>query len=88
MIDDELDDYLHLYTLNRGIVMTPFHNMALMCPATTEADVDRAQRGLRRGARRARRLSTREGEPSRRSVRRCCGHARMLPCCALPRARR
>jgi glutamate-1-semialdehyde 2,1-aminomutase len=41
MIDDELDDYLHLYTLNRGIVMTPFHNMALMCPATTVADVDR-----------------------------------------------
>lgn len=40
MIDDELDDYLHLYALNRGIVMTPFHNMALMCPATTEADVD------------------------------------------------
>ena len=41
MIDAELDDYLHLYTLNRGIVMTPFHNMALMCPATTQADVDR-----------------------------------------------
>ena len=41
MIDDELDDYLHLYTLNRGIVMTPFHNMALMCPATSAADVDR-----------------------------------------------
>ena len=38
MIDAELDDYLHLYTLNRGIVMTPFHNMALMCPATTAAD--------------------------------------------------
>ncbi len=41
MIDGELDDYLHLYTLNRGIVMTPFHNMALMCPATSAADVDR-----------------------------------------------
>jgi glutamate-1-semialdehyde 2,1-aminomutase len=39
--DDELDDYLHLYLLNRGILLTPFHNMALMCPATTEADVDR-----------------------------------------------
>jgi glutamate-1-semialdehyde 2,1-aminomutase len=38
--DDELDDYLHLYLHNRGILMTPFHNMALMCPATTEADVD------------------------------------------------
>jgi glutamate-1-semialdehyde 2,1-aminomutase len=39
--DDELDDYLHLYLHNRGILLTPFHNMALMCPATTTADVDR-----------------------------------------------
>ena len=38
--DDELDDYLHLYLHNRGVLMTPFHNMALMCPATTEAGVD------------------------------------------------
>ena len=38
--DAELDEYLHLYTVNRGVLMTPFHNMALMCPATTEADVD------------------------------------------------
>jgi glutamate-1-semialdehyde 2,1-aminomutase len=37
--DDELDEYMHLYTCNRGILMTPFHNMALMCPATTEADI-------------------------------------------------
>ena len=27
--------------LNRGVLMTPFHNMALMSPATTESDVDR-----------------------------------------------
>jgi glutamate-1-semialdehyde 2,1-aminomutase len=32
---------MHLYTLNRGILMTPFHNMALMCPDTSEADIDR-----------------------------------------------
>jgi glutamate-1-semialdehyde 2,1-aminomutase len=38
--DDELDAYLHLATANRGILMTPFHNMALMCPETTRADVD------------------------------------------------
>lgn len=38
--DDELDDYLHLSLVNRGILLTPFHNMALMCPTTTEADVD------------------------------------------------
>jgi len=39
--DSELDEYLHLYALNRGILMTPFHNMALMCPDTSAADVDR-----------------------------------------------
>jgi len=38
--DTDLEDYLHLYLVNRGILLTPFHNMALMCPATTEADVD------------------------------------------------
>jgi len=38
--DFELERYLHLHALNRGILLTPFHNMALMCPATTEADVD------------------------------------------------
>ncbi|HEX5027498.1 MAG TPA: aspartate aminotransferase family protein [Gaiellaceae bacterium] len=37
----ELERYMHLYALNRGILLTPFHNMALMSPATTEADVDR-----------------------------------------------
>jgi glutamate-1-semialdehyde 2,1-aminomutase len=38
--DQELDEYLHLYLANRGVLMTPFHNMALMSPATSEADVD------------------------------------------------
>jgi glutamate-1-semialdehyde 2,1-aminomutase len=38
--DPELDALIHLYLLNRGILMTPFHNMALMSPATTETDVD------------------------------------------------
>ena len=38
--DAELDEYMHLYTVNRGVLMTPFHNMALMCPATAKADVD------------------------------------------------
>jgi glutamate-1-semialdehyde 2,1-aminomutase len=36
----ELDRLIHLFALNRGILLTPFHNMALMSPATTEADVD------------------------------------------------
>jgi glutamate-1-semialdehyde 2,1-aminomutase len=39
--DPELDEYLHLYLMNRGVLITPFHNMALMCPATTEEQVDR-----------------------------------------------
>lgn len=38
--DDALDAYLHLAMCNRGILMTPFHNMALMCPDTSRADVD------------------------------------------------
>jgi glutamate-1-semialdehyde 2,1-aminomutase len=38
--DPELERFLHLYAMNRRVLMTPFHNMALMCPATTEADVD------------------------------------------------
>jgi glutamate-1-semialdehyde 2,1-aminomutase len=39
-VDPELDRYMHLAALNRGVLMTPFHNMALMCPDTTAADVD------------------------------------------------
>jgi glutamate-1-semialdehyde 2,1-aminomutase len=39
--DPLLDRLIHLWALNRGILLTPFHNMALMSPATTEADVDR-----------------------------------------------
>ena len=39
--DDELDEFMHLFMCNRGILMTPFHNMALMCPVTTVNDVDR-----------------------------------------------
>jgi glutamate-1-semialdehyde 2,1-aminomutase len=39
--DFELERFLHLWAMNRGILMTPFHNMALMSPATTESDIDR-----------------------------------------------
>jgi glutamate-1-semialdehyde 2,1-aminomutase len=39
--DPELDDYFHTYLANRGVLITPFHNMALMCPQTTDEDVDR-----------------------------------------------
>src|SRR6478752_4817870 len=39
--DHDLERFLHLHALNRGVLLTPFHNMALMSPATTAADVDR-----------------------------------------------
>jgi glutamate-1-semialdehyde 2,1-aminomutase len=40
-IDSDLDRFMHLWALNRGILMTPFHNMALIAPDTSKADVDR-----------------------------------------------
>jgi glutamate-1-semialdehyde aminotransferase len=39
--DPPLERFLHLWAMNRGVLMTPFHNMALMSPATSGADVDR-----------------------------------------------
>jgi glutamate-1-semialdehyde 2,1-aminomutase len=44
--DDDLDEFLHLYLVNRGVLLTPFHNMALMCPATTDEDVNRLLAGF------------------------------------------
>ncbi len=38
--DFALEQYIHLRLLNDGFLLTPFHNMALMCPDTTDADVD------------------------------------------------
>ena len=37
--DADVEEYLHLALMNRGVLLTPFHNMALMSPATTEEDV-------------------------------------------------
>jgi glutamate-1-semialdehyde 2,1-aminomutase len=39
--DPDLEDYLHVCMANNGVLMTPFHNMALMSPMTTDQDVDR-----------------------------------------------
>ncbi len=47
--DPELDRFMHLFSLNRGILMTPFHNMALMAPTTTAADVDCHTEAFREG---------------------------------------
>ena len=40
-VDDELEGFLHLWALNRGVLLTPFHNMALFSPLHDEDDVDR-----------------------------------------------
>jgi len=40
-VDEELEGLLHLWCLNRGVLLTPFHNMALFSPHHTAADVDR-----------------------------------------------
>ena len=39
-VNDGLESFMHLYALNRGILLTPFHNMALMTPFHSEDDVD------------------------------------------------
>ncbi len=37
----DLETLLHAFYMNEGILVTPFHTMFLMCPATTAEDVDR-----------------------------------------------
>ncbi|KVM75997.1 aminotransferase [Burkholderia ubonensis] len=39
-LDSELEHIVHLYLLNRGVLITPFHNMMLVCPETSTRDVD------------------------------------------------
>ena len=39
-MDFELERFMHLYAMNRGILLTPFHNMALMSPVTSKEDID------------------------------------------------
>jgi glutamate-1-semialdehyde 2,1-aminomutase len=46
-VNAELDRYMHLAALNRGILMTPFHNMALISPQTTLEDIDTHTRVFR-----------------------------------------
>lgn len=49
-MDFALERFMHLYAMNRGILLTPFHNMALMSPATTSDDVDQHTRVFREAA--------------------------------------
>ena len=46
-MDFELERFMHLYAMNRGILLTPFHNMALMSPQTDASDVDQHTRVFR-----------------------------------------
>ncbi|HEY1262775.1 MAG TPA: aspartate aminotransferase family protein [Terriglobales bacterium] len=46
-MDFELERFMHLYAMNRGILLTPFHNMALMSPQTDAGDVDHHTRVFR-----------------------------------------
>ena len=50
-IDTNLDRFMHIFCLNRGILMTPFHNMALIAPETTEGDIDHHTRVFREAVR-------------------------------------
>ena len=40
-VDPMLEAFLHLFCLNRGVLLAPFHNMALMSPFHSAADVDK-----------------------------------------------
>src|SRR5438128_9991711 len=48
-MDFELERFMHLYAMNRGILLTPFHNMALMSPQTEAEDIDKHTRVFREG---------------------------------------
>jgi glutamate-1-semialdehyde 2,1-aminomutase len=50
-MDFELERYMHLYAMNRGILLTPFHNMALMSPQTEAEDVDKHTKVFREAVR-------------------------------------
>ena len=45
-VHHEMERYLHLHALNRGIIMTPFHNMALFSPATPSSAADHHSEAL------------------------------------------
>ena len=49
-MDFELERFMHLYAMNRGILLTPFHNMALMSPVTSKDDIDQHTRVFREAA--------------------------------------
>jgi glutamate-1-semialdehyde 2,1-aminomutase len=50
-MDFELERFMHLYAMNRGILLTPFHNMALMSPQTESDDIDKHTKVFREAVR-------------------------------------
>ncbi len=48
-IEADLERFMHLFALNRGVLITPFHNMLLAAPSTTTADADRHTEVFRAG---------------------------------------
>ena len=48
VIHQPIDQAVHHYLLNRGVIVTPFHNMMLICPSTTGAHVNQLIEGLDR----------------------------------------
>ena len=61
-MDFELERFLHLYCMNRGVLLTPFHNMALMSPATSKEDIDQHSRVFREAVKEL------AGQPNRAAV--------------------
>lgn len=47
MRNPKLEAAIHLFLLNRGILITPFHSMALMCPSVTSEDVEKHTKAFR-----------------------------------------
>jgi glutamate-1-semialdehyde 2,1-aminomutase len=45
--DFELEQYIHLRMLNDGILITPFHNMALVSPDTSKSDIEKHTKAFR-----------------------------------------
>jgi glutamate-1-semialdehyde 2,1-aminomutase len=49
-MDFQLERFMHLYAMNRGVLLTPFHNMALMSPVTSKEDIDQHTKVFRDAA--------------------------------------
>src|SRR4029077_6565119 len=49
-MDFELERFMHLYAMNPGILLTPFHNRALMSPMTSKEDIDQHTKVFREAA--------------------------------------